>query len=93
MANHACARLNWVTAHHRWTINEWNKVLFSNESRFHVSFSDGRAFVWRAKGEHLDVSNVQQGDRFGCRLVMAWGGIYKNGKTELITMQGTNNST
>jgi len=24
--NHARARLNWVTAHHRWTINEWNKM-------------------------------------------------------------------
>ena len=27
MANHARARLNWVTAHHRWIINEWNSFV------------------------------------------------------------------
>jgi len=40
-ANHARARLNWVTAHRRWTINEWNKLLFTDESRFCVRFSMG----------------------------------------------------
>jgi len=39
--NHARARLNWVTAHRRWTINEWNKLLFNDESRFCVRFSMG----------------------------------------------------
>ena len=57
-ANHARARLNWVTAHRRWIINEWNKVLFTDESRFCVSYSDGRAYVWHAKGERFDVTNV-----------------------------------
>jgi len=26
-AKHARARLTWVTAHHRWIINEWNSVI------------------------------------------------------------------
>jgi len=84
--NHARARLNWVTAHRRNTINKWNNVLFNDESRFCVRFSDWIACVWRAKGERVDVTNVQQGDG---GLVKAWRGIDKNGKTELVIKKWT----
>jgi len=73
--------VHWVTAHRIWTINEYNKVLCTDESRFCVRFSDGRAYVGRAKSERLDVTNVQQEDRYCGGSVMVWGGIHKNGNT------------
>jgi len=55
-------------------------------SRFCVRFSDGTACVWCAKGERVDVTNVQQGDG---GLVKAWRGIHKNGRTKLVLERGT----
>jgi len=45
--------------------------------------------VWRTKGERFDVTNLQQGDRYGGGSVMVWGGIHKNGRTELVIVQGS----
>ena len=35
-------RLNWARAHVRWTRRQWDSVWFSDESKFNVSFADGR---------------------------------------------------
>jgi len=51
---------------------------------FVVRFSDGKAYVCHTKGERFDVTNVQQGYRYGGGSVMVWGGIHKNGSTELV---------
>jgi len=48
--------------------------------------------VCRAKGERFDVTNVQQGDRYGGGSVMVWGGIHNNGRTELVIVRGTLNA-
>ena len=60
-------------------------MLFTDESRFCVNFLIGQ-YVWRAKGERVDVTNVQQG---GGGLVKAWRGIHKNGRTKLVIERGT----
>lgn len=91
-AEHARNRVNWATIHRRWRQGQWNNVLFSDESRFCVQFADGRLRVWRRKGERFDVNNVLQRDRYGGGSVMVWGGICRNGRTDLITIQGTLNS-
>ncbi|GFV28423.1 transposable element Tcb1 transposase [Trichonephila clavipes] len=38
-------RLQWCRAHRHWTVDMWKTVLWSDESRFTVSQSDGR--VWQ----------------------------------------------
>ena len=40
-------RLAWVRDHVTWTQNDWAPVLFTDESRFCVDFTDRRARVWR----------------------------------------------
>lgn len=86
---HRQTRLQWARTHRRWTLQQWNHVLFSDESRFNVSFSDGRIRVWRRKGERYDQANVTQHDRYGGGSVMVWGGICHRGKTQLVTIPGT----
>lgn len=86
---HRQARLNWATIHRRWTQRQWNNVLFTDESRFNLETSDGRQRVWRRRGERYDVQNVVQRDRYGGGSIMVWGGIGRNGKTDLITVRGT----
>lgn len=87
-ARHRQARVDWSRIRRRWTRRQWNDVLFSDESRFNLSFSDGRIRVWR-RGERLDAANVVERDRYGGGNVMVWAGIYYHGKTELVTVPGT----
>ena len=61
-------RLNWATSHRRLTRRQWNKVVFADESRFNLKFSDGKVRVRRRRGERMDPANVVKHDRYvgGC---------------------------
>lgn len=85
-------RLQWARDHHRWTFERWNTVLFSDESRFCVSMSDGRQRVWRRKGERYSQCCIQERDRWGGGGVMVWGGISGRHRTPLVIVQGTINA-
>jgi transposase len=39
---HRTARLAWARAHRRWRLHTWQHILFSDESRFSLRFTDGR---------------------------------------------------
>ena len=41
------ARLNWAHDHVNWTDNDWDPVLFTDESIYCFDFTDRRARVWR----------------------------------------------
>nr|CAH7765733.1 unnamed protein product [Callosobruchus chinensis] len=40
--------------HLAWTVDDWSRVLFSDESRFCLTDSDKRVKVWRRQGERYD---------------------------------------
>ena len=50
---HVQMRLAWARDHVIWTQNDWAQVLFTDESRFCVDFTDRRARVWRMPNERL----------------------------------------
>lgn len=62
--------------------------LFSDESRFNLSRSDGRTRVYRRKGERYADCCVVERDRFGGGSVMVWAGICGCHRTDLITIEG-----
>ena len=76
-------RLTWVRDHVTWTQNDWALVLFTDESRFCVDFTDRRARVWRMPNERFAPVCVAEHDRFGGGSVMVWAGISAQGKTDL----------
>ena len=66
--------LAWAQDHVTWTQNDWAPVLFTDESRFCLDFTDRCARVWRMPNER---------DRFGGGSVMVWAGISAQGKRDL----------
>ena len=81
-------RLRWCRQHLRWTRQQWNGVVFSDESRFCVSMADGRQRIWRRQGERYARCCVQQFNRWGGPSVMVWTGITAHHRTPLVVIDG-----
>ena len=57
--------------------------MFSDESRFNVSFADRRNHAWRRPGERYAAACVVQHDRYGRGSVHVWGGFSYAHRTPL----------
>jgi transposase len=49
-------RLNWARERRLWTIDDWKKVVWSDESRFTMFQNDGKIRVWRLTEEKYDIN-------------------------------------
>ena len=85
---HRVARLAWCRRHIHFTQQDWARILFTDESRFHLDSSDGRSRVYRRVGERFHDSCVIERRPFGGGSVMVWGGISSRGRTALVVVDG-----
>lgn len=86
---HRVQRLRFARNHQHWTVNDWKKVLFSDETRISLNCPDGRERVWRRSGERFASCNISPKVPFGGGSVMFWGGICFDGRTELVPIRVT----
>lgn len=77
-ARHRQQRLQWARQYRNWTWMQWRNILFTDESRFCVSHSDGRVRVWRRRNERYADQNVLEVNAWGGPSIMIWGGISIN---------------
>ena len=82
------ARLTWCRRYLRFRIPDWAKVLFTDESRFHLDSSDGRSRAYRRVGERYADACVIQCQSFGGGTVMVWEGKTAHGRTPLVVVAG-----
>ncbi|KAH0816635.1 hypothetical protein GEV33_006156 [Tenebrio molitor] len=85
---HRVARLLIAHEHRNWGIEEWGRVLFTDESRFCLRSPDDRQRVWRSTGERVAQCNFAPGISFGSGSIMVWGGISMEARTELVVVNG-----
>lgn len=85
---HRRARLRWSRNLRPWTMVQWRRVWFSDESRFLLFRHDGRIRVYRRRGERYAQRCIRQVDRFGGGSVMMWAAISWNRRTPLVHVQG-----
>ncbi len=67
-------RLTWAKEKKTWTVAQWSKVLFSDESKFCISFGNQGPRVWRKGGEAHSPSSLKSSVKFP-HSVMIWGAI------------------
>ncbi len=65
-------RLTWAKEKKNWTVAQWSKVLFSDESKFCISFGNQGPRVWRKGGEVHSPSCLKSSVKFP-QSVMIWG--------------------
>ena len=73
--HHQLRRLRWTRQYQRWRHRNWQRVLFSDESRFQFFRADGRTRIYRCARERTALCCVQETVPFGGGSVMVWGGI------------------
>ncbi len=61
-----------------WTVAQWSKVLFSDESKFCISFGNQGPRVWRKGGEAHSPSCMKSSVKFP-QSVMIWGAVSSAG--------------
>ncbi len=64
-------RLTWAKEKKNWTVAQWSKVLFSDESKFCISFRNQGPRVWRKGGEAHSPSCLKSSVKFP-QSVMIW---------------------
>lgn len=57
----------------------WNRVLFSDESKFNIFGSDGRGRVWRKPNQEMNIKNLTPTVKHGGGSVMVWGCMAASG--------------
>ena len=90
-AKHRTNRLGWCRGKRNWT-EEWKQVVWSDESRFALFQSDGRARVWRSPEETYNKDCIQPTVKFGGVSVMFWGCFGWHGVGPLVVVEGNMDS-
>ncbi len=71
-------RLTWAKEKKNWTVAQWSKVLFSDESKFCISFGNQGPRVWRKGGKTHSPSCLKSSVKFP-QSVMIWGAMLSAG--------------
>ncbi|GFU21560.1 transposable element Tcb1 transposase [Trichonephila clavipes] len=86
---HQQLRLQWCQAKSMWNVRDWQKVVFSDESRFVLGTDDNRVRVWRRHGERYNSPHIVLRHIARTAGVMVWGAIAYDSRSTLIVMRGT----
>ena len=81
-------RRRWALEHASWTVEDWKKVVFSDESKFMLFKSDGRQYAWFRPGQAYDDRFVKKTVKHGGGKVMVWGCITGQGMGRLHKIDG-----
>ena len=73
LKRHRKACMDFALAHKDWTIEDWKKVVWSDETKINRLGSDGRQWVWKKAGESLSNKVVEGTVKFGGGSLMMWG--------------------
>ena len=72
-ARHCKAHLDFAYSHKDWTIEDWKKVIWSDETKINCLGSDGHKWAWKRAGEGLSDRLVEGTLKFGGGSLMMWG--------------------
>lgn len=89
---HIKKRLKFATLHKNYTFFYWNKIIFSDESKFNMHGSDGASKVWCNMSEIYKQNNIKSIKKFGGGNIMVWGCITSKGVGKLIKITNSMNS-
>lgn len=86
---HRQERLKFARYHENWTVEDFKRILWSDETKINRIGSDGRVYTWKKKGEPLsDRTTTPTVKHGGGNNLMVWGCMGWNGVGVLTEVQG-----
>lgn len=81
-------RLQWARNHLDWSVEDWKKVLWSDESKYEVFGQTRRVFVRRSKSEKMIPDCIVPTVKQGRSSVLVWGCFSFAGTGDLCRIEG-----
>ena len=69
---HKKARLAFAKKYESWTSDDWQRVVWSDESKFNLLNSDGKEYYWTNRPEEITEESVTPTLKFGGGGIMVW---------------------
>ncbi len=88
---HYQKHLTWDKEKRNWTVAQWSEVLFSDESKFCISFGNQGPRVWRKCGEAQNPCCLKSSVKF-LQSVMIWAAMSSAGVGPLCFLKSTVNA-
>lgn len=86
---HAKARLQFAQKYGSWTVEDWKRVVWSDETKICRFGSDGRLWGWENPGsEGIDPRTVQGTIKHGGGNIMLWGCMLWDGVGHMCRIDG-----
>jgi transposase len=82
------ARFEWAKERKDWTVQDWNRVIFSDESKINRFNSDGRSWCWFRDVKQLEDRTVKITFKHGGGGLMVWGCMTSKGVGYLCKIEG-----
>ena len=73
LPRHQKKRKDFALRYKDWTVEDWKRVIWSDETKINRLGSDGCEWVWKKTGEQLSERHVQETVKFGGGSLMMWG--------------------
>jgi transposase len=88
LPRHIKARLDFALKYKDWTIDDWKRVIWSDESKINRFGSDGRKRCWKLPGASLKSHHIQPTIKHGGGSLMVWGCMTAEGVGNLCRIDG-----
>lgn len=72
-------RLKWAKEHRHWTVEDWKRVVWSDETKVERLGSGENHYTWIRDGVNLQPHNVKQTVKNGGGYIMVWSCVTSNG--------------
>lgn len=82
------ARLNFAQRYWHWTVEDWKKVIWSDECKINIYGSYGQHYVWKQKPEDFKEKDIHRAVKFGGGKIMVWGCMGWDGAGTLFEDEG-----
>jgi len=71
--------MDYAEAHQHWTVDDWKRVVWTDETKVNCLGSDGKQWMWKREGEGLNDRLVQGTVKFRGGSLMFWGCMFWEG--------------
>lgn len=85
---HVKQRLDFARKYQYWTVEDWKRVIWSDETKINCMGSDGRKWGWKRSGVQLQSHHVQATVKHGGGSIMVWGCMSTCGVGNLVRIDG-----